>query len=162
MRHVRLVVILTLVNVLALDAADVPLESLIPKGKWDATGIVKLSEVERERLASEIITLVAAVRSDSGGVAVIAPSVSTSMMARQVLARLRVSEVHLRRAAQVLVVVRSSVNNPLMFGYSSVCDLQKDADGQLNIAWPNFHVYLYAMDDDLRVTQTVHQSSPAE
>lgn len=83
------------------------------------------------------------------------------MMARQVLAKLHTSEVGLRCADQVLVVVRSSLFNPLMAGYGSVCELQKDADGQLNIAGPNFHVYVYGIDDDLRVTQTAHQTFPA-
>jgi hypothetical protein len=93
---------------------------------------------------------------------VIAPSVSTSIMARQVLARLHASEIGFRNADSVLVVVRSSLYNPLMPAYGSVCDLQKDADAQLNIAGPNFHIYLYTMDDNLRVTQTGHQSFPAD
>jgi hypothetical protein len=37
-------------------------------------------------------------------------------------------------------------------GYENVCDLRRDADGQLNITGPNFHVYVYTMDDELRVT----------
>ena len=147
---------------LVSSAADLPLENLIPKEKWEVLGILKLNQQEQNRLASEIMKLMAVKDTNSGGVAVIAPSVSTSMMARQVLAKLHTSEVRLRHADEVLVVVRSSLFDPLMSIYSSVCDLQKDADNQLNIAGPNFHVYLYRMDDDLRVTQTVHQSVPAE
>lgn len=145
----------------AATATDLRLEELIPKEKWEETGIAKLNEQEQKRLASEIAKLVP-VKPGSGGVATIAPSVSTSMMAREVLAKLHASEVGFRYADAVLVVVRSTLSNPLLPSYGSVCDLQKDADGQLNIAGPNFHVYLYTMDDNLRVTQTGHQSFPAD
>jgi hypothetical protein len=144
-----------------LPAADLPLEKLISREKWEEIGLAKLNEQERQRLAWEIVKLLPS-KTNSGGVAVIAPSVSTTVMARQVLARLHTPEVSFRQADQVLVVVRSSFFNPLMSGYSTVCDLQKDADGQLNIAGPNFHIYVYAMNDDLRVTQTAHQSVPAQ
>jgi hypothetical protein len=142
-------------------AADLRLEELIPKEKWEETGIAKLNQQEQKRLVSEIAKL-APVKPSSGGVAVIAPSISTGVMAREVLAKLRASEVGFCHADVVLVVVRSSLYNPLLPSYASVCDLQKDADGQRNIAGPNFHVYLYAMDDNLRVTQTGHQSLPAD
>lgn len=142
-------------------AADLRLEELIPKEKWEETGIARLNQQEQKRLASEIAKLVP-VKAGSSSVAVIAPSVSTSMIAREVLTKLRASEVGFRYADAVLVVVRSSLYNPLLASYGSVCDLQKDADGQLNIAGPNFHVYLYTMDDNLGVTQTGHQSFPAD
>lgn len=160
MRHVQRLLVFAFIGVLISGAADLPLERLIPKEKWEETGIVKLNQQEQKRLAAEITKLLPAKASD-GGVAVIAPSVSTSMMARQVLAKMHVVEVGFRHADQVLVVGRSSLFNPLMPGYTTVCDLQKDADLQLNIAGPNFHVYVYTMDDNLRVTQTAHQSFPA-
>lgn len=163
MNRIKKILIMNVVFGIVSTAADLPLEQLIPREKWVETGIAKLSQMEQARLASEIVNVVRTVnKQTSGGLAVIAPSVSTSMMARQLLTKLHSSEVGLRSAESVLVVVRSSLYNPLMPGYRSVCDLQKDAESQLNIAGPNFHVYVYAMDDNLRVTQSAHQSFPAD
>jgi hypothetical protein len=67
-------------------------------------------------------------------VAVIAPSVSTRMEARAVLARLRWRETTLREAEGILVVVRSMLFNPLDSSYDSIKELQDDAEGQLNIS----------------------------
>ena len=64
-------------------------------------------------------------------------------------------------ATVILVVVRSSLFNPLSSSYETVCELKEDAEIQLNISGPNFHVYLYSMDDDLRVTQLSHRSFSA-
>jgi hypothetical protein len=94
--------------------------------------------------------------------AVIAPSVSTSMMARTILAELHASETTLKRADYVLVVVRSSLSDPLNFSYESVCELKRDAENQLNIAGPKYHVYIYALDDDLRASRQSHKSFAAE
>jgi hypothetical protein len=95
-------------------------------------------------------------------VAVIAPSVSTSMMARTILAELHISETTLKHADHVLVVVRSSLSDPLSFSYESVCELKRDAENQLNIAGPKYHVYIYSLDDDLRASQQSHKSFPAD
>ncbi len=142
MNHAKKLFLLTVIFGIVSTAADLRLEDLIPKEKWAETGIVKLSPQEHAHLASEIQSVVrTASKTTSGGVAVIAPSVSTSTMARQLLAKLHSSEVGLRSADSVLVVVRSSLYNPLIVGYRSVCDLQQDAENQLNIAGPNFHVY---------------------
>jgi hypothetical protein len=93
--------------------------------------------------------------------AVIAPSVSTSMEARRVMARLRAKEVPLRGAAAVLVVVRSALYDPLQYSYESICNLKEDADNQLNIAGSNFHVYIFSIDDDLRAARVGHQTYTA-
>src|SRR5262249_25812603 len=96
-------------------------------------------------------------------VVVIAPSVSTSMKAREIRARLHLSETSsFRRADAILVVVRSSLFNPLDSSYKCVAELTDDAEGQLNISGPKFHVYLYEYEDDLSVSQTAHQAFSAE
>ena len=95
-------------------------------------------------------------------VAVIAPSVSTSMEARAVLARQGWSQTNLRNADGILVVVRSMLFNPLSYSYRSIGDLQHDADTQLNISGENFHIYLYQINDDLGVTQLKHSSYKAK
>ena len=94
-------------------------------------------------------------------VAVIAPSVSTSMEANRILAQTGYRRVGLRKAAAVLVVVRSALYDPLSYSYSSYCELVQDAESQLNIAGMNFHVYVYALDDDLVPSRLGHQSYPA-
>ncbi len=142
---------------------DPPLAELIPTVKWEVAGIEKLTDLERGVLRDEIVALLQRYRASlTEGVAVIAPSVSTSMKAREICAQLRKKEVAFRYAEAILVVVRSSLFNPLQNGYDSVCELQRDADSQLNIAGPKYHVYLYSMDDTLRVIQTSHRSFEAE
>jgi len=112
------------------DKALIKLRDSIEKSMTPAQ-VAEAQRLAREwkprGLAVEILKLLPA-KSNDGGVAVIAPSVSTSMMARKVLAKLHTSEVGIRHADQALVVVRSSLFNPLMTGYLSVFDLQKDAD----------------------------------
>jgi hypothetical protein len=94
-------------------------------------------------------------------VAVIAPSISTSMMARTIARELHLLETPLKRADHVLVVVRSSLSDPLRFSYETECELKQDAESQLNIAGPKFHVYIFALDDDLRASEEAHKSFPA-
>jgi hypothetical protein len=89
-------------------------------------------------------------------VTVIGPSVSTSMMARKIVAELHVSQTSLKHADYALVVVRSSLSNPLSFSYETECELKQDAENQLNITGPTYHVYLYALDDDLRASEELH------
>lgn len=94
---------------------------------------------------------------------IIAPSVSTSMEARAVLARNGwIATTNWKTADAVLVVVRSALYLPLQSSYSSVCDLKENADQQLNIAGLNFHVYTFALNDDLSVTQRSHRSYEAK
>ncbi len=95
-------------------------------------------------------------------VSVIAPSVSTSIEARYIMRRQGWIEVSLRQADGILVVVRSMLFNPLSYSYSSIGDLQNDADMQLNISGEKFHVYIYQINDDLSVTQMKHISYKAE
>src|SRR5271165_5367964 len=105
MRYFHQLLILTVIFGVVSTADDLPLEELIPKEKWEETGIVKLNQQEQRRLASEIARVIPG-KPSGGSIAVIAPSVSTSLMARHVLAKLHASEVGLRRADLVLVVVR--------------------------------------------------------
>ena len=93
---------------------------------------------------------------------VIAPSVSTSMEARSIRMKNGWSEARLRQADAVLVVVRSMLFNPLNYSYDSVKELEEDADSQLNISGENFHVYIYSIDDDMKVSQEKHISYKAE
>jgi hypothetical protein len=89
---------------------------------------------------------------------VVADSVSTSMEAHRIIRQKRWTEVPLRQAYNALVVVRSTLNDPLNYSYESVSELKKDAGGQMNISGDNFVVYLYSLDEDLRPT-LIHKSS---
>jgi len=95
-------------------------------------------------------------------VAVIAPSVSTSIEARQVMRRFGWTETNFRNADAILVVVRSMLYNPLNYSYGSIKELQDDADMQLNISGENFHMYIYSIENDLSVNQLKHVSYKAE
>jgi len=98
----------------------------------------------------------------NAGIALIAPSVSTSMMARTILRELHLSEIPLKRADRVLVVVRSSLSDPLNYSYETVCELRTDAESQLNIAGPKYHIYIYSVDDELRASELSHKSFAAD
>jgi hypothetical protein len=148
---------------LATPSEKARLDDLIPKTTWDKTGILKLSEPEQAALRDEIEALLRRYHESlSDGAYVIAPSVSTSMKARAIRAQLRIKEVPLRYASRILVVVRSALFNPLNQNYESVGSLKRDAEMQLNIAGPRYHVYVYSMDDDLRVAQVSHASADAD
>jgi hypothetical protein len=95
-------------------------------------------------------------------VAVIAPSVSTSMKANRIVAANQWSLTSPREASAVLVVVRSSLMFPLKSSHGSYKELEEDAGRQLNIAGPNYHVYLFRINDDLSVTEIDHQSFEAK
>ncbi len=94
-------------------------------------------------------------------VAVIAPSVSTSIEARLILREKGWTETGPKIAQYVLVVCRSMLYNPLMSYYDSYCDLETSAERQLNIAGQYFHIYLYSIANDLSVQQTDHASYEA-
>ena len=94
-------------------------------------------------------------------VAVIAPSVSTSMEAKRVIAQENWTQGKFKTADAILVIVRSALFNPLRVNYRFVGELQQDAEGQLNIAGTNFHIYLYQLGDDLECTQLKHTSHEA-
>lgn len=142
---------------------DVKLSDLIPADSWARTGILKLNNAERVQLRDEILAFLGRyIRSLSDGVAVIAPSVSTSLKAREIRTQAGLREIPFRHAKRILVVVRSALFNPLRNTYDFVGELKRDADQQLNIAGPKFHVYVYSMDDDLRVVQLSHESFDAD
>lgn len=95
-------------------------------------------------------------------VAVIAPSVSTSMKANQIIADKGWSLCSPREANAVLVVVRSSLMFPLNTSHDSYKELEEDAERQLNIAGRNYHVYLFRINDDLSVSEIDHKSFEAK
>jgi hypothetical protein len=95
-------------------------------------------------------------------VAVIAPSLSTSREARAIRLKLKWEEVAARQADAVLVVVRSSLSYPLRSSYDSYKELENDANGQLNITGPKFHIYIYRINDDLSVSESEHRNYSAE
>lgn len=70
-------------------------------------------------------------------------------------------ESSLRQADAILVVVRSMLFNPLDYSYDSPKELQDDAESQLNISGENFHVYVYSIGDDMKVSQEKHVSYKA-
>lgn len=94
-------------------------------------------------------------------VAVIAPSISTSAEAKNVLQRQGWVSGDLKGADAILVVVRSGLSWPLSSSYRNIGELQRDADGQLNISGDNFHVYIFTINRDLSVIEAKHVSYPA-
>lgn len=88
--------------------------------------------------------------------AIIAPSVSTSIESKEILNRNGWVESNFRQAQGILVVVRSMLFNPLNDTYDSIDELNDDADSQLNISGDNFHIYIYQINDDLSVRQLKH------
>ena len=95
------------------------------------------------------------------GVYVIAPSVSTSMEARSIRMKKGWVESDLRQADAILVVVRSMLFNPLDYTYDSIKELKDDAESQLNISGEKFHIYIYSIDDKMKVSQQRHVSYKA-
>jgi len=61
-----------------------------------------------------------------------------------------------------LVVVRSSLYDPLSASYPCICDLKEAADRQLNISGPRFHVYVFTIENDLSTRSVRHQSYEAQ
>lgn len=96
------------------------------------------------------------------GMAVIAPSVSAQMTADDIVQRNSWTVTKPKYADGVLVVVRSSLYDPLMQTYKCCCKLAQDANMQLNISGPKYHVYVYSIDGDLKVTQVQHKPFAAE
>jgi hypothetical protein len=147
----------------ALLAGDgLTLTQLIPADAWARTGITKLSAEQQDALAAEITRLLTALVPSPRNIVVVAPSVSTSMKAREIRMAAGLHEVALRYATRVLVVVRSSLFDPLDYSYNSFGELEEDADNQLNISGPNYHVYVYDLDDDLRPSRVSHKSFEAD
>lgn len=97
----------------------------------------------------------------SMSVAVIAPSISTSMKAREIRMSKGWSEVNYKNSDAILVVCRSGLYLPLSSSYDSVKELEDDANNQLNISGSNYHVYLFKLNDNLSVTEVNHTNFPA-
>ena len=89
-----------------------------------------------------------------GATQVIAHSLSTRAVAR--------SEKSFSRGNTVLVVCRSSFNNPLDGSYASIDALDRDADSQPNISGRYFHVYSFAINSDGSVTKRRHKKLEAD
>jgi len=84
------------------------------------------------------------------------------MMATKLIAEKGWIETNPKTADFLLVVVRSSLSDPLNGSYEDYGELKRDAEMQLNLIGPKFHVYLYKMDDNLRCVQTDHTSFDAK
>jgi len=95
-------------------------------------------------------------------VAVIAPSLSTSREAKRVIAQQGWTQGKMKTADAILVVVRSSLSLPLRSSYDFIGKLKEDADRQLNISGPKFHIYLYQLGDDLECTELKHINYEAD
>ena len=132
-------------------------EALGAEVGWDPQQWVASVELE----AASAPVFAPSTTPSTGGVAVIAPSISTMSLANQILSEAGVSPVTPKQADEVLVVVRSSLFNPLQYSYSFYGDLYNAADRQLNISGPKYHVYLYSIGLDLNVFQMAHESIEA-
>jgi hypothetical protein len=108
-----------------------------------------------------LLTMPVVAHASGEKVAVIAPSVSTSIEARSIMRRFGWVQTNLREAQFILVVVKSILFYPLNYSYGSIKELQDDADMQLNIIGENFHIYIYQINDDLSVTELKHTSYKA-
>lgn len=95
-------------------------------------------------------------------VAVIAPSVSTSMEARRLISQQGWVRGRFKTADAILVVVRSSLGHPLRSSYSFIGELMRDAESQLNISGSVFHIYIYDLGEDLECKELRHVSYPVE
>lgn len=95
-------------------------------------------------------------------IAVIAPSVSTSMEARTIMYQNGFVYADFRDSQAILVVVRSMLFYPLFNQYDSVRDLDQAANMQLNICGTYFHVYLFTFNSDLSVSQVYHDYYEAD
>lgn len=108
------------------------------------------------------VLLGASVVAWTGKVAVIAPSLSTAREARTILRKRRWTEAEPKEADAILVVVRSSLSYPLGSSYASFRELERDAENQLNITGPKFHVYIYGFNSDRSVSEVDHASYPVD
>lgn len=133
--------------------------------------VTKMSKIMREAeekvddLTKQVTQLklrIKALSPSPNAFAVIAPSVSTSMEARRILAQQRWTETSLRYASHLLVVVRSMLFNPLIGYYEHVGKLIEDAENQLNIAGESYHVYIFSLNEDLCPTEVKHVSYKAK
>jgi len=175
MKKLKIALFIIIIPILLSDVcagqSEFDLLKLIPAQKHKICGLLKLTEEEISNLSKEISILMQntyqqgfkdAIKAKSNGVAVIAPSISTSMKAREIRMKMGWYELQPKQADKVLVVVRSGLFNPLDYSYDSYGELKKDAENQLNISGSNYHVYIYEIKDDLSVIQLEHISFPAD
>ena len=98
-----------------------------------------------------------------GSIYVIAPSVSMRSEASVIMRDNKWTEASSASDADaILVVVRSSLPDPLNSSYQSLAELEEDADFQFNLSGPRFHVYVYRLKHDLSVNELKHISYDAE
>lgn len=145
----------------------ITIEKLMSTQEFKDCGLQKLSETELDKLSKWVFSNFKYAPSLAAGpkagekVSVIAPSVSTSMKAREIRLEMRWLEVPPKQSDYVLVVVRSELYNPLMPSYDSFGKLKEDAEMQLNISGSNYHIYIYWLHDTLEVSQLKHISMKA-
>lgn len=89
-------------------------------------------------------------------VIVIAPSVSTSAIAREIVRRYKMNIVDPSRTNHALVVVRSNIQYPLSEHYGHASQVIQDAGIQLNIAGKLAHVYVFKVNDNMSASSVVH------
>ena len=93
---------------------------------------------------------------------VIAPSASTRLEATRMLQGCRwLDTTVVRDADLVLVVIRSSGEQPLAPSYDTLRWLRDAANSQMNDSGAQFHVYLYMIREDLTFLQSSHRSYDA-
>ena len=98
-----------------------------------------------------------------GSIYVIAPSLSTRTEAGIIIRDNKWTETTSATDADaILVVVRSSLPDPLNSSYETLAKLEEDADFQFNLSGPRFHVYVYALGNDRSVKELKHVSYDAE
>jgi len=94
---------------------------------------------------------------------VIASSSAARDVARQVMRQSGWSEAKPKQADGVLVVVRSSMYDPLFTRSGSCfCDLRKNAERQPSLSGSKYHIYVYRLNDDLTVTKLKHTTRDAK
>ncbi|GMV36120.1 MAG: hypothetical protein AMXMBFR61_06280 [Fimbriimonadales bacterium] len=94
---------------------------------------------------------------------VIAPSTAAREVARQVMRQSGWSDAKPKQADGVLVVVRSSMYNPLFTSSRSCfCDLRRNAERQPSLSGSKYHIYVYRLNDDLTVTEVRHTTRDAK
>jgi hypothetical protein len=89
-------------------------------------------------------------------VAVIAPNYYAREVADDILQQKHVTETRLKHADAILVVLRSSLGSPLRTFYDCPCELRKETSARAGFAGQKTHVYVYAVDDNLRVRRVAH------
>jgi hypothetical protein len=89
-------------------------------------------------------------------VAVFAPNYYARELADDILRQKHVTETTLKRADAILVVLRSTLANPLRTSYGCPCDLRRDTSARAGFAGQKTHVYVYTVDDNLRVRRVAH------